>query len=89
MEDKKMTMNNPDFRAETDFVEHLTNASYHYADDRGGEWATARAHVIEAARIAVREGWNDDRVKELYDKSQQLVAYDEVHGAIKVLRHAA
>ena len=72
------TMSPDDWR----FVALLSDASYHYADDSGGEWPTGRSAVDEARKLAVENGWSDDHIRHISSARPQLVDVEEV-----IIRH--
>jgi hypothetical protein len=64
----------PDFPA---FKRALVNASYHYADDSGGEWGSAGECMREAARIAVEAAWPYWAIKRMYEEAKPLPGFDD------------
>ena len=43
----------------------LMKASYHYADDSGGEWKYAREAKEKAAHIMIEDGWDGRSIQEV------------------------
>ena len=72
------TMSPDDWR----FVALLSDASYHYADDSGGEWPVAARSLDDARKLAVDKGWSDDHIRHISSARSQLVDVEEV-----VIRH--
>ena len=83
-----MSTPNEKLTPEQEFVEQLSLASYHYADDTTKEWGQARECVRRASRIALDNGWDEDTVRELYISRTQLVELRQVRDAIKKMKEA-
>ena len=78
-----MSTPNEKLTPEQEFVEQLSLASYHYADDTTKEWGQARDCVRRAAGIALDNGWDEDTVRNLYIGKKQLVDINEVFNAVR------
>lgn len=63
-------------------VKLLLDASYHYADDSGKEWAIARERVNEAARIVNELKLGFAACEHLYKHTSQLVSFEQFMNAI-------
>jgi hypothetical protein len=56
---------------------HLGNASFHFADDSGGEWGAGKAQVVEAAKIANRHKLCAAAVRALHREASPLVSEND------------
>lgn len=58
------------------FLANLSDASYAFADDTGGEWNFGYRAVERAARIAIDAGWRVPEVRTLINDHRGLVSFD-------------
>lgn len=63
-------------------IENLSKASYHYADDSGGEWGNADALVREAAIIVNTHALGYSAIRALHSHKPQLVPFDQFMNTI-------
>ena len=69
-----------------EFVEHLSMASYHNADDTGREHSLGIERQHKAARVAAAAGWDDAKIERLFMKAKPLVAFDELMRRVRQFR---
>lgn len=71
---------------EEDFIEQLSLASYHFADDTTKEWDQARACLRRAAIIVHDNGWEHDgeKIREMYNLARPLVDAKQVDDYIRM-----
>lgn len=67
----------PDYPA---FADALRRASYHYADDKGDEWADGDACMEQAVEIAINAGWPYWAMKRMYAEITPLPTFDSFMG---------
>lgn len=60
------------------FQKLLNDASYHYADDSGGEWGRGAQLVLEAAQVAIANKWRFWQIQAAHRDSAPLVTFDQV-----------
>ena len=60
------------------FQKLLNDASYHYADDSGGEWGRGAQLVLEAAQVAIANKWRFWQIQAAHRNSASLVTFDQV-----------
>lgn len=66
----------------------LLSASFHYADDSGGEWQKAQAAMEEAAGIANQHKLSTSAIRAIHTRVKPLVSADDIIDAMLVeLRH--
>lgn len=58
-------------------VNLLSDASYHYADDSGGEWGNGRHAMESAATKCVQLRFSYDALELLYKDTPQLVTFSQ------------
>lgn len=63
-------------------IKHLTDASYHYADDSAKEWQRGRSHVKEAAQMCNNLGLGYEAIYRLHKHESQLVDFDQFMNAV-------
>lgn len=66
----------------TSIIGHISKASYHFADDSGGEWGSARRQVGTAARLIAQAGLPYAAISALYSHKPQLMGIDILFDAI-------
>lgn len=66
----------------TDIVSHLSQASFHYADDSASEWGDARAQVKLAAQKINEIGLCFEAIRYLHQIRPQLVSFDALMNAV-------
>jgi len=74
--------NGADFMALKGIVQLLSNASYHYADDSGGEWGRASLAKMEAAAIINQHKLSFYAIEALYKEAPQLFALGDLINAV-------
>lgn len=62
----------PEFRA------HLNQASYHHADDTGGEWGSGSDQVDLAAKIAVKYRWRFWQIQSAWAAVAPLASFSSL-----------
>jgi hypothetical protein len=60
------------------FQKLLNDASYHYADDSGGEWSRGSGLVVEAAKVAIENKWRFWQIQAAHREGAPLVTFDQV-----------
>lgn len=71
----------------TGIVQLLSSASYHYADDSGGEWGKASTAKMEAAALINQHKLTFSAIECLYKEAPQIFTLgDLVDAVIKDLR---
>lgn len=60
------------------FQKLLNDASYHYADDSGGEWGRGAQLVIDAAKVAIENKWRFWQIQAAHREGAPLVTFDQV-----------
>ena len=63
-------------------VELLSKASYHYADDSGGEWGRASLAKMEAAAIINQHKLSFYAIEALYKEAPQLFVLGDLINAV-------
>lgn len=63
-------------------VQQLSNASYHYADDSGGEWGRAALSKMEAASIINNCELGFSAIEALYKEKPQLLSFEALIDAV-------
>lgn len=63
-------------------IEHISSASYHYADDSGREWGTAHECLKSAASKINDLGLKYTAIGHLMRHTSQLVGMDQVFDAV-------
>ena len=58
-------------------VEHLSSASYHYADDSGREWEAGRKSLVAAAEECAKLHLSIRALRCLYRHTSQLIGEDQ------------
>ncbi len=61
-----------------EFQKLLSDASYHYADDSGGEWGRGAQLVVEAAKLVIANKWRFWQIQEAHRETAPLVTFDQV-----------
>lgn len=76
-----MTKANPmiaNLAGKDQFQKLLNDASFHYADDSGGEWGQGAQLVIDAVKVVIENKWRFWQIKEAHRESAPLVTFDQV-----------
>jgi len=76
-----MTKANPmiaNLAGKDQFQKLLNDASFHYADDSGGEWGRGAQLVIDAVKVVIENKWRFWQIKEAHRESAPLVTFDQV-----------
>lgn len=63
--------------AYANFKKELMIASYCYADDSGGDWRAAGAHVDNAINIAIENKWPHWALERMFHEIKPLVRFNE------------
>lgn len=63
-------------------ISHLKSASYHYADDSGGEWGKAREYVVTAAAIVNAHCLSHRAIECLHKEARPLVTLSQFFDAV-------
>lgn len=63
-------------------VDHLSSASYHFADDSAKEWGTARERLKKAAEIVNRHQLCSRAIAALHGHTPQLFSLDDFLDAV-------
>mgnify|MGYP000418658878 CR=1 FL=1 len=79
---KAPIFNGADKDALLGIVKNLTKASYHYADDSGGEWGHGRKAVQDAARSCNALKLSFGAMEHLYNHESQLVSLRDLIDAV-------
>lgn len=66
----------------TGIIELLSRASYHYADDSGGEWGRAALAEMEAAAIINDCELSFEAIKLLHGEKPQLITLGDLINAV-------
>lgn len=74
--------NGADFMTLKGIIECLSNASYHYADDSGGEWERASLCKMEAAALINKHKLSFSAIRALYEEAKQLLTLSDVIDAV-------
>lgn len=74
--------NGADFMVLKGIVQLLSSASYHYADDSGGEWGRASLAKMEAAAIINQHKLSFYAIKALYEEAPQLFVLGDLINAV-------
>lgn len=64
--------------SKAEFQKHLMDASFHYADDSGGEWGRGAALTDSAAQLAIDNKWRYWQIVEAHRECQPLVTLGQV-----------
>lgn len=67
-----------DLAGKEQFQKLLNDASYHYADDSGGEWGRGAKLVVEAAKLVIANKWRFWQIKEAHREAAPLVSFEQV-----------
>ena len=67
----------PNVEGYTEFKDALMKASFHYADDRGGEWGLAKEEVRKAAGIAAEAKWPFWALDRMFREMNSLVTFGD------------
>ena len=74
--------NGADFMTLKGIVQLLSRASYHYADDSGGEWGRANLAKMEAAAIINQHQLGFTAIEALYKEAPQLFVLGDLINAV-------
>lgn len=69
-------------------IELLSSASFHYADDSGGEWSAGRADLLEAAQLCYECELSYDAIQTIYRHKHQLVSFSQLMDRVLVIGYA-
>jgi len=64
------------------YAEHIRQASFHYADDSGGEWGMGAARVAKAASVANENGWHFWQMEQAHKHVAPLVTFSQFMEAV-------